>query len=164
MQIETIPIDQIQTAEYNPRKDLQPGDPEYQAIKNSIERWTLLEPLIWNRRTGNLVGGHQRLKILQETGATEVAVSQVDLDPAEEKALNLALNKAQGAWDEERLVMTIEELIASGQDLTGTGFTEKDLDRLLSECQGLDFSEQEAAAAEAENTTEHTCPKCGFEF
>lgn len=46
----------------------------------------LVEPLVWNKRTGNLVGGHQRLKILKEQGRTEVEVSVVDLSPIKEKA------------------------------------------------------------------------------
>lgn len=54
-------IGKLKPARYNPRKNLQPGDAEYEALKKSIERWDLVEPLVWNESTGNLVGGHQRL-------------------------------------------------------------------------------------------------------
>ena len=68
MKIETIPIEKIKAAPYNPRKDLKPGDPEYEKLKKSLTEFDLVEPLVWNRRSGNLIGGHQRLKILQERG------------------------------------------------------------------------------------------------
>jgi ParB-like chromosome segregation protein Spo0J len=58
--------------------------------------------LVWNSRTGNLVGGHQRFKIIKEQGLKEVEVSVVDLDANKEKALNLALNKVRGDWDNEK--------------------------------------------------------------
>ena len=80
MDVQRIPLARIKAAAYNPRKDLRPGDPEYEKLRRSIERWDLVEPLVWNRRTGNLVGGHQRLKILEARGDTEVEVSVVDLD------------------------------------------------------------------------------------
>ncbi|CAM5794058.1 hypothetical protein BBOR36S_03379 [Brevibacillus borstelensis] len=61
---------------YNPRIELQPGDLEYEKLKYSIEEFGYVEPIVWNERTGNLVGGHQQFKILvHEQGATEVEVS-----------------------------------------------------------------------------------------
>jgi DNA modification methylase len=59
-----------------------------------------VQPVVWNKRTGNVVGGHQRLRALAAEGATEVDVAVVDLGDAEEKALNLALNSEsiQGSW------------------------------------------------------------------
>lgn len=80
-----LPIKEIKPAAYNPRRNLQPGDPEYKKLKRSIEEFNLVEPLVWNRRTGNLMGGHQRLKALKELGAKEVEVSVVDLPPEKER-------------------------------------------------------------------------------
>ncbi|MHC5035376.1 MAG: hypothetical protein ACYTFZ_10105, partial [Planctomycetota bacterium] len=104
MEIRSVPISRLNPAPYNPRKDLRPGDPEYEAIKRSILEFGCVDPLVWNRRTGNLVGGHQRLKVLQnDLGAEEADVSVVDLPPEREKALNVALNKIQGDWDKDKL-------------------------------------------------------------
>ncbi len=130
MRIETIEIAQIKPAEYNPRKDLQPGHPRYEAIKQSIETWDLREPLIWNQRTGNLVSGHQRLKILQELGRTEVETSIVDLSPVEEKAMNIAINRAQGEWAEEELDLIVAELAAQGMAEAAT-YRPEEIDDLL---------------------------------
>ena len=68
MEIRKVPISLLNAAPYNPRKDLQPGDPEYQKIARSIEKYGCVEPIIWNERTGNVIGGHQRLKVLAATG------------------------------------------------------------------------------------------------
>ncbi|MFK4171103.1 hypothetical protein ACI2LM_33205 [Paenibacillus lautus] len=57
MDIRVIPIDQINAAAYNPRVNLQPGDPEYEKLKRSIEEFGYVEPIVWNERTGNMVGG-----------------------------------------------------------------------------------------------------------
>lgn len=64
MNIRIVPIDQINAAAYNPRADLQPGDPEYEKLRRSIESFGYVEPIVWNERTGNMVGGHQRYKIM----------------------------------------------------------------------------------------------------
>jgi len=68
MEIRKVPISLLNAAPYNPRKDLQPGDPEYQKIARSIEKYGCVEPIIWNEKTGNVIGGHQRLKVLAATG------------------------------------------------------------------------------------------------
>ena len=54
MDIRTIPLKQITPALYNPRKDLKPGDAEYEKLKRSIEEFGCVDPLIWNEQTGNL--------------------------------------------------------------------------------------------------------------
>lgn len=141
MEIRRIPIHQINPAPYNPRADLQPGDPEYEKLRRSIEVFGYVEPLVWNQRTGNLVGGHQRLKILIEQGRTDVEVSVVDLDETREKALNLALNKIQGRWDDEKLAALLEDLQSSDLDVSLTGFDPEEIDSLLKEYWDLEIVE-----------------------
>ena len=73
-------------AEYNPRKDLQPGDHEWEKIENSLETFGMVEPIVFNERSGRIVGGHQRAKILAHNGEEEVDVSIVDLSDEDEKS------------------------------------------------------------------------------
>ena len=54
MQVECIPIKRIKPAAYNPRVDLKPGDADYDKLKRSMDEFGFVEPLVWNRRTGNL--------------------------------------------------------------------------------------------------------------
>lgn len=132
MTIETIAIREINSAPYNPRVELKPGDPDYEKLRRSMTEFGCVEPLVWNRRTGNLVGGHQRLKVLVEQGAREVAVSAVDLELEKEKALNVALNKISGAWDEAKLAELLQGLAAIPDfDVGLTGFDRTEFSDLL---------------------------------
>jgi len=133
MDIRVISIDRINAATYNPRIDLQPGDPEYEKLKSSIEEFGYVEPIVWNERTGNMVGGHQRYKIMvHELGRTELPVSVVDLDDQQERLLNLALNKVSGRWDEEALARLLSELQEAGADLYLSGFDQEEIEDLVS--------------------------------
>lgn len=132
MDIRIIPIDQINAAAYNPRADLQPGDPEYEKLRRSIESFGYVEPIVWNERTGNMVGGHQRYKILvHELGHTELEVSVVNLDDEQERLLNLALNKVSGRWDEDALAQLLLELREAGADLDLSGFDQEEITDLI---------------------------------
>ncbi len=132
MLIESVPVGRINPAPWNPRADLAPGEAEYERIRTSLDEFGLVEPLVWNRRSGNLVGGHQRLKVLLAEGRTEVDVSVVDLDPDREKALNLALNKVSGRWDEAKLGELLDELSQVPDfDLGLTGFEAPEIDELV---------------------------------
>src|SRR5450830_310824 len=138
MEIKKIPISQINPAKYNPRIDLQPGDIEYEKIKKSIDEFDLVEPLVWNKQTGNLVAGHQRLKILKDQGITEIEVSIVDLSEPREKALNIALNKVDGAWDYPKLTELLQEL---DMEKIFTGFDDGEIEKLATKFDTDDFSE-----------------------
>jgi ParB-like chromosome segregation protein Spo0J len=110
-------------AKYNPRKNLQPGDNKYEHLKKSILEFSYIDPVIWNKRTNTVVGGHQRLKILQELGYKEIEVSVVDLPEEKEKALNLALNKiGDDGWDYEKLAEILDELQNFDFDVEVSGF------------------------------------------
>lgn len=168
MNIKTVPIDQINAAAYNPRVDLQPGDPEYEKLKRSIEEFGYVEPVVWNERTGNMVGGHQRYKIMvHEQGHTELAVSVVDLDDQQERLLNIALNKVSGDWDEEALTQLLVDLRQDGADISLSGFDDVDLKQMLGEIEIPNF---EAGTAEDQGdlgvltSKLVTCPHCGEEF
>ena len=131
MNIKTIPINQINPATYNPRADLKPDHPEYQKLKRSVEEFGLVDPLIINERTGNLIGGHQRFKVIQDLGYTEVEVVVVDLPIEKEKALNIALNKIQGHWDEEKLISILDELCELPEfDISCAGFDQSEISGL----------------------------------
>lgn len=126
-------LDELNPAEYNPRKPLAPGDVEYEQIKQSILTFGMVEPIIWNRLTGNVVGGHQRLTVLRDLGHETVEVSVIEVTEEQEKALNIALNKISGEWDDDRLSTLLDELAANADDmlLTLTGFTEEELDEMF---------------------------------
>ena len=128
MQIEKLKTEQLIPSDYNPRKDLKPGDPEYDKLKRSIEQFGYVEPVIWNKTTGRVVGGHQRLKVLIDMGITEVDCVVVELPEEKEKALNIALNKISGEWDKDKLALLIADLQGADFDVSLTGFDPAELD------------------------------------
>lgn len=130
MEIRTVKVSELKQAEYNPRKNLTPEDKEYKKLKNSIDTFGYVEPIVWNERTGNIVGGHQRCKVLIENGATELEVSVVDLDEKAEKILNVALNRIKGRWDISKLAEILNELNDTG-DMELTGYEDWELQGLL---------------------------------
>ena len=70
MKIQEIEFSRLIPADYNPRVALTPDMPEFERLKNSIETFGNVEPIVWNERTGHIVGGHQRLAVLQHLGYT----------------------------------------------------------------------------------------------
>lgn len=129
MNIKRIKLADVKPAAYNPRRQLKPGEKEYEALKASISRWSLVEPLVVNLRTGNLVGGHQRYNVLLDLGYTSAEVSVVDLDEKEEKLLNVALNKIKGQWDYSRLEEIFQEYEL--EEAKVTGFTGQEIALIL---------------------------------
>jgi len=133
MNLERIPVTRLKPAPYNPRRQLRPGDPGYERLKRSLAEFDLVQPIVWNRRTGHVVAGHQRLGILEEQGVNEVDCVVVDLSLAREKALNVALNNPNvgGTWDFDLLGQLVEDLQQSDLDATLTGFSDDELRELL---------------------------------
>lgn len=133
--VREINIVELNAAQYNPRIALEPGMPEWEKLKASIEQFGNVEPVVWNQRTGNVVGGHQRLAMLKSMGYESVPCSVVDLDEKEEKLLNIALNKIKGQWDYDKL-----EEILSGYDYevaTASGFSAEEIAVILASNDGL---------------------------
>lgn len=127
--VREIKITELNVAQYNPRVSLEPGMPEWEKLKTSVELFGNVEPIVWNQRTGNVVGGHQRLAVLKSMGYESVPCSVIDLDEKEEKLLNIALNKIKGEWDYDKL-----EEILSGFDYevaTASGFSAEEIAIIL---------------------------------
>lgn len=164
METRKMRIEELNPAFYNPRIDLEPGDPDYEKLKQSINKFGHVQPIVWNKRNGNIVGGHQSLKVLKDLGYTEVDCVIVDLDNSEEKALNIALNKISGRWDIDKLSELMNELVEDGlADLTG--YSEDEIERLTSQIEQTINAVEELNAEEfAEEAFQNKCPRCGFLF
>jgi hypothetical protein len=108
----------------NPRRI---SDESLSGLKKSIARFGLVEPIVWNKRTGHVVGGHQRLKILRENGDTETDVVVVNLDPKDEIKLNLALNNPNiaGEFSDD-----LDKILAEVKKYSSDDYTELLLNKL----------------------------------
>lgn len=136
---------QIKNAEYNPRVM---SDEEKRKLRAGIKKHGMVVPIVWNKTTGNCVGGHQRLSQLDALAGTKnytLHVAQIAVPLNKEKEINVLLNNphAQGAWDLVKLSALVTDKTL---DIEGMGFERVDIYRLL----GEDFEAQEDAAALAE--------------
>jgi len=143
-----VSLSDIHPAEYNPRQDLQPGDPDYEALKRSIEDNGYVGLILINK-DGTIIGGHQRYKVLKDLGYTKARVLVTDVDKQTEKALNIALNKISGDWDEEKLKAALMDLDLNDYDLTKTGFTSSEVEDLVLKLDTVEPEEDNFDADEA---------------
>lgn len=122
MDIVKVKLNELTEASYNPRVTLTPEMDEYKKLKRSIEEFGYVEPLVVNKRNNVVIGGHQRLSVLHDLGYDVAECVYVDLNENDEKALNLALNKINGEWDNVKLNEILNQLKVEDYDITLTGF------------------------------------------
>ena len=141
MQWKTLSVDALRPAAYNPRKKLKPGDKEYEKIKNSIQEFGYVEPIIVNYDM-TVIGGHQRLTVLKDLGYTEVQCVEVHIeDENKVKALNVALNKITGSWNEQLLADLIVDLQTANFNTDFTGFEAPEIEQLFSKVHNKEIKE-----------------------
>lgn len=139
----SLSIDSLKPAAYNPRKKLKKGDKEYEKIKKSIVEFGYVDPIIVNF-DGTVIGGHQRLTVLSDLGYKEVQCVQVQIkDENKVKALNVALNKITGAWNEELLADLMVDLQDADFNLDLTGFEAPEIDQLFSKVHNKEVKEDD---------------------
>lgn len=149
-EMEVISRDQIHGADYNPRVI---SEDARKRLKKMLAKHGLVQPLLWNRRTGNLVSGHQRLSQLDQLERSQdydLQVSVVDVDEREEKVLNVQLNNPsmQGDWDMEKLN---ELALGNGINPDEFGFSDGDISVMFGDDIGSVFEDTEEVA-EAKDT------------
>ena len=142
MEIKELPLKELKPAAYNPRKKLKKGDKEYEKIKQSLLKFGYVDPIIVNEDL-TVIGGHQRLTVLKDLNYETAKCVIVDLPKEDEKALNIALNKITGQWDEALLADLLLDLQESDFNLDLTGFEPPEIDDILSNVHDKELSEDE---------------------
>lgn len=127
---ETVNRSDLKGAPYNPRI-IDKGAKK--RLKDGLRKHGLVQPIVWNRRTGNVVGGHQRLEqldALERTSDYELTVSVIDVDEREEAEINIQLNNPsmQGDWDFDALASVAESFDLTFDDM---GFSDTDIDLMF---------------------------------
>lgn len=118
----------LKNAPYNPR--VIDGS-ERKKLERVLKKLGLLQSLVWNKQTGNLVSGHQRLSILDDLHGSsdyELDMDVVDLPLKQEIKANIAFNneQAMGRFDEDLLAKLIVEDVGL-EELEDIGFSIDDL-------------------------------------
>ena len=142
MEIKELPLKELKPAAYNPRKKLKKGDKEYEKIKQSLLNFGYVDPIIVNEDL-TVIGGHQRLTVLKDLDYETAKCVIVKLSKEDEKALNIALNKITGQWDDALLADLLLDLQESDFNLDLTGFEPPEIDNILSNVHDKELSEDE---------------------
>ena len=148
MIIERRKLTELSPAAYNPRHKQGPGDVEFEKLKASVQAFGNVEPIVWNKKTGNIVGGHLLYEVLRHEGAEDTDVVTVDLPIEEERLMNIALNRIKGGWDYNKLSAVLSEFDPIEARLSGFGAQEIML--LMADAEAA----QEAIYAQAETAEE----------
>ena len=120
MELEKVKIEELEPATYNPR---QISTKQFNDLKESITKFGMVDPLIVNKNSYTIVGGHQRYKICKQLGYKEIGCIILDLDKEQERELNIRLNKNTGEFDMDILANEFDI-----EELTDWGFKHIDLD------------------------------------
>ena len=119
MKVIKMPIDKLREAPYNPRAI---SGNMFEKLKHSIKTFNAYAPLMVNSKTNHVIGGNQRLRALRELGYKEIEVVLVELTLEKEMALNIALNKITGKFDNPSLPVIFQEIMKDQELLSLTGF------------------------------------------
>lgn len=163
MQIKKVPTKDLISPDWNPR---QITETEMEKLKTSIKEFGYVDPIIVNSYNNHIVGGNQRYLALKELGYNEVEVLYInEPDILKEKAMNIALNKISGEWDQDKLDVVLEEIQLSDIDITLTGFDEIEFTN-LSEDEDYIIPDDEPEYDEsiADDIETIICPSCGYEI
>jgi hypothetical protein len=157
LKIKKLAMTELINAEYNPRKNLQENDPEYQKIKKSIDEFGYVEPIIVNENCENnkyrIIGGHQRVKVLNDLGYTDIDCVIISLDESKEKALNVALNKISGEWDNQKLYEILKDF--NDDDFLLTGFDNQEFKDLEEEFKNFENNNNDSSGSGSNDNNEN---------
>jgi hypothetical protein len=103
---------------------------QQKALQSSLVEFGCVEPIVFNLRTQQVVGGHQRIQAADLQGIETLPVVEIDLDLKAETALNIALNKIKGEWDYGKLAILMADVI-SEEDLRLTGFAPAEIESIV---------------------------------
>jgi ParB-like chromosome segregation protein Spo0J len=165
MKIVNVKITELKPNKQNPR---QIKEADYLRLKESIEKFGLLDPIIVNehpKRKNVVIGGHQRLRVARDLGHTTVPVIYTALTLAMEKELNLRLNKNGGEWDKDALAnyFDLEDLIYVGFKHTDLGLNIDKIDLPKEKPVDLsDIEEKEVCKCTRCEECAHNCSLCNI--
>lgn len=176
-------VKQLKDLRPNPQNPRKISDEELENLKKSLEEFGDLSGFVYNRRTNQLIGAHQRAKVLPKdaqvfidknyTAPTKTGTvaegwieineerhkyREVDVDEQREKAMNIAANKHGGEFDMPMLTEWLHELDAHNFDLGVVGFSAQELDSLMAP---IAIKEKEL---DENLSTKSECPSCGYQW
>lgn len=172
----------------NPRNPRKITAAKRAQLARTLDRFGDLGGIVFNRRSGQLVGGHQRVDVFRQDKKARVTITEridppnahgtaeegyveamghrfsyrvVDWDAPTEMAANLAANKGAGDFDMPEVANWMHELDAASFDLDLTLFDADERQKLVD---APTFSPVDAEPVRLDKMVRKSCPECGHEF
>jgi hypothetical protein len=166
-EIRTVKLSDVKPFDENPRTI---DERSRKGLQASLDRFGYVDLIVWNEKSGNIVGGHQRFSLLKENGVEEADMIVVDYPEKEELAANLTLNnpEIEGDWDDP-----ITELLEHVQDIDPELFGDINFDDLQEAVESMvprtgedsyEDRNQEVDIDDLLADCDTKCPCCNFEW
>ena len=166
-EIREVDLSKVKPFEGNPRTI---SEDSRKGLSNVLERFGYVDLIVWNERTGNIVGGHQRYSILMSKGVKKAKMIVVDFSSEDEVAANLTLNnpEIEGEWDDP-----ITELLDRIEEVSPDLFSDANFDDLLAGVEAMvprrgedsyEGKNQEIDIDELLADCNGHCPCCDFDW
>ena len=164
MQIVDVDPRTLQPADYNPRKM---SEHDGNNLIRSLKNYGVIENVVVNRRSGNIVSGHMRVQSAIKAGIPAVPVHYIDVDDVTERQINLTMNRTRGEWDDQGVAELLAYLATQDADLSLTGFQDAEIAHLMDGvCDvglpNVTFKEYDEDVADSVEF--HECPSCGHKW
>jgi ParB-like chromosome segregation protein Spo0J len=164
MQLVDVDPRTLHPADYNPRRM---SEHDGNNLIRSLKNYGVIENVVVNRRSGNIVSGHMRVLSAIKAGIPAVPVHYIDVDDVTERQINLTMNRTRGEWDDQGVAELLAYLATQEADLSLTGFQDAEIANLMDGvCDvGLDPPPPADFTAYGDDIeTAYCCPKCGYEW
>ncbi len=113
-----VPLKELNPTPWNPR---QISKAEREALKNSLNHYGCVEPLVIRKADMSIIGGHQRYHVACDLLLFEIPCAIIDVSETDAKLLNIALNSIRGEFVPDKLSSLLDELKLDGADISLTG-------------------------------------------
>lgn len=153
----------VPAANLRPTED-NPNNGDVDEVVASMLRWGVYAPIIANENDGRIIAGHTRYAALLELGATMVPVVWAQADDTEHLGMLMADNRTArlARMDETRELEAMRLLAESDRGLTGTGYTDRDMEKMAEKALAEMDEPLEINLSGPERLIhEITCPECG---
>jgi len=159
-EIKIVNIDELKL---NPNNTRQHTDFDIKNLIKSIQKFGFKNPIICNK-DGIILCGNGRYEACKQMGITEVPVHYTDMSEEDAKAFAIMDNRSAelSTWNLEYLLPQLESLKIDDM-LDFTGFSDKDLERLNKEFEGI-IKEYKEKEIDNNLQTKNECPKCGYKW
>ena len=165
MQLVDVDPKTLTPADYNPRRM---SEHDGNNLIRSLKNYGVIENVVVNKRSGNIVSGHMRVLSAIKAGIPTVPVNYIDVDDVTERQINLTMNRTRGEFDDQGLAELLAYLATQEADLSLTGFQDAEIANIMDGVCDVGMPDFSPVGIDEQGRLDQkaavTCPECGHEF